>query len=456
MFSDPHLAALRGIFARNRNFAARPAMPHRNAMPPPQLPRDAPVADVVHPFEVGLGPVRGHEGDAAFFHGLDRRLGQRLHLHPPLLRNQRLDDRLAAMALADAQPVRLDLLHQLERFEIRHHLLARVVTIQAGVLARRGRHLRVPVDHLDARQVVALAGLEVVGIVRRRDLHRARPESELGHLVENDRNVAIHQRQPHGLAGQLLGARIFRIDRDRGIAQHRFRTRGRHHQLHRTAIHRIGDVPQMALRVFVLDFEIRQHGLAARAPVDDVVGAIDEPLFVQAHERFAHRARQARIHREPLARPVAAIAGALHLLDDAAAVLGFPFPDLLEKLLAAQLALLDALLRELPVDHQLGGDPGVIGSRQPQCAFAAHAMPADERIDDGMLEHVAHVERARDVGRRDHQRKVRIAGRRARRGRAVRPPTTWPNAARTAGVHTLSRFPWEISILAGELYNKMV
>ena len=37
-------------------------------------------------------------------------------------------------------------------------------------------------------------------------------------------------------------------------------------------------------------------------------------------------------------------------------------------------------------------------------------MPADLRIDDGMLEHVAHVQRAGDVGRRDHQRKVRLAG----------------------------------------------
>ena len=60
--------------------------------------------------------------------------------------------------------------------------------------------LRVFVDHLDARQIVTLARFEVVGIVRGRDLHRARAELRIGHVVEHDRNLAIRQRQPHGLA----------------------------------------------------------------------------------------------------------------------------------------------------------------------------------------------------------------------------------------------------------------
>ena len=42
----------------------------------------------------------------------------------------------------------------------------------------------------------------------------------------------------------------------------------------------------------------------------------------------------------------------------------------------------------------------------------------------------------------------------ARRGRDSRPPTTWPSAARTAGVHTLSRFPWEDSILAARPFRE--
>ena len=150
-------------------------------MAPPELPRNAPVADVVHPFEIGLRPVGGNERDAPVFHRFDRGLGQRLHLHPPLLRNQRLDDGLAAMAFADAQLVRLDLFEQPELLQLRHHLLARFEAIEARESSRRGRHLRVFVDHFDARQIVALARFEIVGIVRGRDLHRAGAELRIGH-----------------------------------------------------------------------------------------------------------------------------------------------------------------------------------------------------------------------------------------------------------------------------------
>ena len=45
-------------------------------MAPPELARDAPVADVIHPFEISLRPVLRHEDDAALFHGLDGGFGQ--------------------------------------------------------------------------------------------------------------------------------------------------------------------------------------------------------------------------------------------------------------------------------------------------------------------------------------------------------------------------------------------
>ena len=67
--------------------------------------------------------------------------------------------------------------------------------------------LRVFVDHFDAGKIVALAGFEIVGIVRGRDLHRAGAEPEIGHLVEHDGNVAIRQRQPHRFADASSPAR---------------------------------------------------------------------------------------------------------------------------------------------------------------------------------------------------------------------------------------------------------
>ena len=45
------------------------------------------------------------------------------------------------------------------------------------------------------RQIVALARFEIVRIVRGSYLHHAGAELRIGHFIEDDRNLAIHQRQ---------------------------------------------------------------------------------------------------------------------------------------------------------------------------------------------------------------------------------------------------------------------
>ena len=63
-----------------------------------------------------------------------------------------------------------------------------------------------------------------------------------------------------------------------------------------------------------------------------------------------------------------------------------------------------AFFGEFALDHHLGGDAGVVGAGQPEGVVAAHAMPADGDVDFGVLQHVADVERAGDIGRRDDER----------------------------------------------------
>ena len=48
------MRALRGILPCHGDLAACCAMPRGDAMSPPQLPRDTPVVDILHPVEVGL------------------------------------------------------------------------------------------------------------------------------------------------------------------------------------------------------------------------------------------------------------------------------------------------------------------------------------------------------------------------------------------------------------------
>src|SRR5258708_6698122 len=106
-------------------------------------------------------------------------------------------------------------------------------------------------------------------------------------------------------------------------------------------------MPEMPGRVLMDHFQIGQRGVAIRAPVDHVRAAVDEPALIHAHEGFDDGAGKLGAERELLARPVATVADALHLVDDAAAVLFLPLPDALFELLAAELRLGDALRGEL-------------------------------------------------------------------------------------------------------------
>ncbi len=92
--------ALRRILSRNNDLVASRTVPRRNAMSPPQLPRDAPVMDVLHPVQVRLPVVLRRELDVAFLHRCDGLVRQRLDLHEPLRRKSRLNHGLAAVAVA--------------------------------------------------------------------------------------------------------------------------------------------------------------------------------------------------------------------------------------------------------------------------------------------------------------------------------------------------------------------
>ena len=93
---------------------------------------------------------------------------------------------------------------------------------------------------------MALAGLEVVRIVRRSDFHRAGAEFAVHRSVRDYWNFAIRERQQNLLANKALVALVVRVHGDRGIAQHRFRARGRNDNLLFRSGDGVADVPETA------------------------------------------------------------------------------------------------------------------------------------------------------------------------------------------------------------------
>ena len=285
---------------------------------------------------------------------------------------------------------------------------ARLEPVQALERTGDGDHA-VLVHDGQAGQVVPAADLEVVRVVRGGHLDRAGAERRVDVLVGHDRDAAAGQRQLDGLADQVLvparrpGARRRRCRR----ASSRPGWWPRRSLF--VAI-TVADRDELALVVGVVHLDVGQGGQAARAPVDDPLGAVDQVVVVQPLEDRLHGAGQPLVHGEPLARPVHAVAEAAHLGQDLAAVLGLPLPHPLDERLAAQVVAGQALLGELPLDDVLGGDARVVHAGQPQRAVALHAAAPGQGVHQRVVERVADVQRTRYVRRRQHDAEARRGG----------------------------------------------
>ena len=261
--------------------------------------------------------------------------------------------------------------------------------------------------HIHGGKAVTLRDLEVRLVVRGRDLQHAGAELQIDMLVAHDgqRGLVLHrQRTTHVLADEMSVARVLRIDRDGLVARDHFGACGADGQpgvgflddLHFEIIH--GRVLRLRDDFFIAD-RAERHG----APVHHALAAIDEALFVEVHEHALHATRVVGVHGEARAAPVAARAELLQLLQDDAAVFVLPLPDLLHEFLAAEVvAMLDrAFLAQRFLHRVLRGNARVVGAGEPEHFLAQHARAAGEDVLDGVVQHMAEREDARDVRRRD-------------------------------------------------------
>ena len=127
---------------------------------------------------------------------------------------------------------------------------------------------------------------------------------------------------------------------------------------------------------------------------------------MQPHEHFGDRARERGVHGELVALPVHRRTEAAQLIGDDSTGFLFPFPNAFDKGVATEFDAALSRRIQLAFHHHLRGNPGVVRARLPQGVEAAHSLVADERIQDGVLKGMPHVQRAGDVGRRDDDGKA--------------------------------------------------
>ena len=293
----------------------------------------------------------------------------------------------------------LDLDHQAQLFQVGHDGLAGHKAVHAAVffgcfvVDLGGQR-----QHRDHGQLVALAHLIVVLVMRRRHLHHAGAEFAVHVFVGDDGDLAAHQRQGHGLADQGAIALVFGVDHHGHVAQHGFGTGGCDHQIAFAAGQRVGDMPERTVFLLVFHFQVGDCRLQHRVPVHQALAAVDQALLVQLHKGLGHHLGQLVVHGEVLAAPVHGIAHAAHLGGDGVAGLFLPLPDLLGELVAAQVIAAHALGLQLTLHHDLGSDACVVGAGNPGRVVALHAVVACQRVHDGLVERVAHVQRTCHIG----------------------------------------------------------
>ena len=419
------------------------AVPGGNPVAPPQLARDAPVMDVGEPVVVGGGPVLGEEADAAGGDGFQRRAGDGGHatgaavglrlaglVHEPLVGQHGLDHFAGAAADGHHVAVLDGVDQQAGGVQVGDHAIAGLVAVQAPVGLGHGiaRHVGLQVEHDDQRQVVAHGHFVVVEVVGAGDLHAAAAEFGIDVGVGNDGDLTAGERQGQHLAVQVAVALVIGMHGHGHVAQQGLGAGGGHGQARQFGAvsgllgavgEGVADVPEVAITLGHVHFQIGDGRAQHRVPVHQPLAAVDEAGFMQAHEDFGHGRGQFRVHGEVAGMraqavgvlPVGRVAQPAHLLADGAARFVLPGPDALDELLARQVVARLALGGQLALDDDLRGDAGVVAAHHPVGVLAQHPVVADERVHQGLLERMAHVQRAGDVGRRQLDAVGGVAGR---------------------------------------------
>ena len=141
--------------------------------------------------------------------------------------------------------------------------------------------------------------------------------------------------------------------------------------------------------------------MAAGAPVDQAVIAVDQAIFVKLNKNGPHRFREPFVHRKALTLPVARCAKAFQLADNLPAGLRLPFPDPLDKGFTPKIMTVLPFGAQLPLDHVLCGNAGMVGARHPEDIIPLHPFPAAEDVLQGVVEGMPHMQGAGYVGRRN-------------------------------------------------------
>ena len=136
------------------------------------------------------------------------------------------------------------------------------------------------------------ADLEIVEIMRWCDLYSARALFRIGILISHDNQATADQWQHGEFADQTFPACVVRMDSNRCVTEHGFRTGGSDGDKFAVLpLDRVAKMPELPIALAWLDLEIGNRGVKFRIPINQTLVAVYQTLFMQRYEDRPHGVR---------------------------------------------------------------------------------------------------------------------------------------------------------------------
>ena len=375
----------------------------RNALTPPQLTRDTPVLDVLHPVAVYILIFLGNKLDLVLHHRAGCGLSQFLHRQEPLHRQLRLDGHTRTLRETYVVGVSLGLLQQVSRSQILLDLLTNHKAVHTYVHTHLVVQRTVVVEDVDGLQTILLAEHIVVHVVCGSNLQCTRTELDIDIRIADNGNRATNQRHNHTcIGGQPRVTLVIGINTQSSITQNGLGAGCSHDDRAISTLNLITQVVELTVRLLVDHLLVRESCLCRGVPVDHTNTAIDLTLVVEINEDLDHTLGARIVHREAGTIPVARCTQLTQLLEDDAAVLLLPLPSVTQELLAGQVSLVDTLSLELSNHLSLGSNRRVVGTRHPAGILALHTCATHQHVLQRVVQHMAHMQHTSYVGGRNY------------------------------------------------------
>lgn len=376
----------------------------RDGDAPRDLAGNIPVFELLEIVNENALFASGVEFDFAVLDGLDGAVGEGFDVDEPLLFEEGFDDAAAFVAVADRMLDSLFAATETELLKILEDLGASVSGGEVFVGgAGGGGHGAIEVDDGDLLEMVTLTDVEVVLVVGRGDLDGAGAEVAVDVGVGDNGDGAVGEGEAEFMADEMFVTGVVGMDGDGGVAEHGFGTSSGDDDFSEVADgvdEGVGDVPEGASFVLVIDFDVGEGGLVLGAEVDQAFTTVDQLVVQEVLEGVVDGVDDLGIEGEGEVGPVAGGAEGAELELHIPSLLGDEVPDLGVKLVARVVeAGVAGLLEGFLVDDP-SLEASVVGARDIPGRVTSEAMITDESVLDGDGEAVADVEVAVGVGRR--------------------------------------------------------